>query len=512
MPRNGVRAIGILLLLPAVALGLWQLVLPSWQTVRFSVYSVPGFARGPSRFLGLESYLGPWDDWTVAVTALIGVAAFALVGLVGGLLGVLTARAQGTTRVAVRAALGVMMILFAPVGVGLALRTDLRGGPDAQLLFWIMSVALLPIGSALTAVVVAAALRPGGTTAPRAVVRTVVVMFGLGLVTALALALQMLAFPAVVIGNGADTLGQAIYRYGFQFLDVARAAAISTVMLAVLAVLGVIVTVALLMLRLRVDLIPADPAAAPDRRGSWALAVALLTLVVFLVAAHEWVFGLAAPVPEDLSATDVRAVVRNTWLPPAFTTAVQVLAGVMAGFAIGALRPFGASSEALLLLFAPGLFVGLTPLLTAKYLSAAAAVRFSEVSLVPPMLLSVPAVFVFTFVFAGLRRAWVRDGSARVPVLLTGLSTVLLVTVVSWVAQAQSVTWNLVVAANSSRVAGPLLLGRLRAGDPLAPLPQQLATPVSLLILLAALAAFATVGLDQLVLRSGPLRNGLSRD
>ena len=137
------------------------------------------------------------------------------------------------------------------------------------------------------------------------------------------------------------------------------------------------------------------------------------------------------------------------------------------------------SSEALLLLFAPGLFVGLTPLLTAKYLAAAAAVRFAEISLVTPMLLSVPAVFVFTFVFAGLRRAWVRDRAARVQVLLTGLSTVLLVAVLSWVVQAQTVTWNLVVAANSSRVAGPLLLGRLRAGDPLAPLPQQLATPAA---------------------------------
>ena len=240
--------------------------------------------------------------------------------------------------------------------------------------------------------------------------------------------------------------------------------------------------------------------------------MALLTLVVFLVVAHEWVFGLAAPVPEGLSATDVGAVVRNTWLPPAFTTAVQVLVGALAGFAIGALRPFGESSEALLLLFAPGLFVGLTPLLTAKYLAAADAVQFSEISLVTPMLLSVPAVFVFSFVFAGLRRAWFQDRAARVQVLLTGLSTMLLVAVLSWVVQAQSVTWNLVVAANSSRVAGPLLLGRLRTGDPLAPLPQQLATPVPLLILLAALAAFATVGLDRLVLRAEPVRNGLSRD
>ena len=267
MPRRGVRAIGIVLILPAVALGIWQLVLPSWQTMRFSFYSLPGFARGPGRFLGLESYLGPWDDWTVAVTSLIGVAAFLVVGLVGLVLGVLTVRAQGRARLAVRAVLGVTMILYAPIGLGLALRTDIRGGSDAQLLFWILGVVLLPIGSALTAVVIAAALRPDGTTEPRERVRTVAVMFGLGLVTALALALQMLAFPAVVIGNGADTLGQAIYRYGFQFLDVARAAAISTAMLTVLAVLGVLVTVVLLMLRLRVELIPDEPAALADDRS-----------------------------------------------------------------------------------------------------------------------------------------------------------------------------------------------------------------------------------------------------
>ena len=99
--------------------------------------------------------------------------------------------------------------------MGLALRTDIRGGSDAQLLFWILSVALLPIGSALTALVIAAALRPDGTTDAPGARRTAVVMFGLGLVTALALALQMLAFPAVVIGNGANTPGQAIYRSAF---------------------------------------------------------------------------------------------------------------------------------------------------------------------------------------------------------------------------------------------------------------------------------------------------------
>ena len=69
-------------------------------------------------------------------------------------------------------------------------------------------------------------------------------MFGLGLVTALALALQMLAFPAVVIGNGADTLGQAIYRYGVPVPGCRAGGGDQHGHAGVLAVLGVIVTVA----------------------------------------------------------------------------------------------------------------------------------------------------------------------------------------------------------------------------------------------------------------------------
>ena len=145
----------MILLLPAAVIGVWQVLLPSWQTVRLSLFSVPGWGRGQSRFLGLEAYLGPRDDWLVGFGALVGVAVFLVVSLVGLLVGALTARAHGATRLAVRAVLGVTMIIYAPIGIGLTLRTGLRGVPDAQALFWILCVAMLPITSALTAVVIA---------------------------------------------------------------------------------------------------------------------------------------------------------------------------------------------------------------------------------------------------------------------------------------------------------------------------------------------------------------------
>ena len=64
----------------------------------------------------------------------------------------------------------------------------------------------------------------------------------------------------------------------------------------------------------------------------------------------------------------------------------------------------------------------------------------------PPLWVSIPAVYVFTFVAAGLRRAWDADPPVRSSVIVSGLATVVLAFVVSWVVQAQTVTWNLVVA------------------------------------------------------------------
>jgi hypothetical protein len=64
----------------------------------------------------------------------------------------------------------------------------------------------------------------------------------------------------------------------------------------------------------------------------------------------------------------------------------------------------GRRSEWLLLLFAPALFVALTPLLTAKFVGLVSSGSAPEASLVPPLFVGVPALFIFTLVAGGLRR------------------------------------------------------------------------------------------------------------
>ena len=88
-------------------------------------------------------------------------------------------------------------------------------------------------------------------------------------------------------------------------------------------------------------------------------------------------------------------------------------------------------------------------------------------------------------------------------IVLSGLSTVVLVGVVSWVVLAQTVTWSLLVAQDPDRASGPLRLFQLAQLSLGRELPQQIATPVPLLVVLGAVAAAATVGMDRLLVRFG---------
>jgi hypothetical protein len=515
---RGSRIAGGLLLIPAVAVGVWQVLVPAIQTVRTSLFTVDfSGRRGGGEFRGLEAYVEPGGRWLAAGTSLIGLGAFVVTGAIGLVVGVLAAHASQPTRLAVRALVGVMTVLYAPIGIGLALRAQIPGLSGVQLLFWVLCVALLPIGSALVALAVMAAARPDGKAGTGRRMAAVLLVLALGLGTTLALGLQMLGVPGIVVGS-VGTLGGLIYRSTFELLDIAQGAAISTVMLVPLSLLGVVVTILLLALRFRVELAPGLPRRfatyGPSRGvrgvvpGIAALVGTVLTLVIFFVVSRSWVAGLAAPVPDTLSTADVLRITANTWLPPAIAVAIQLLVGVLAGFGIGGLRPLGRYSEWLLLLFAPGLFIGLTPLLTTTFLGLIDE-RLAEASLVPPVFLNVAAVFVFTYVAGGLRRAWTTDRRYPVWIVLSGLSTVVLVGVVSWVVLAQTVTWSLLVAQDPDRASGPLMLFQLAQLSLGRELPQQIATPVPLLVVLGAVAAAATVGMDRLLVRLG--QNGDSR-
>ncbi len=514
------RLLGWLLLLPAVGLGIWQLAVPAGRTVWMSLYRTRGLpgGDGPGQFLGLEAYADAALGGPVLLGLAVGLPAFGGCGLLGVRSAGLAAGAPEGPRLAVRGVLGVLVVLYAPIGLALALRVAWRENLGVAFRGTARGRGLLPGGSALRALAVLAAAAPDRSGSAGGRVGTVGLVVGLGVVTTLSLGLQTFGLPVTVAGATRETAlpGVLIYLRGFQVFDLSAAAAVSTVLLGILALQGILVTVVLLGVGARVELTPARsrvpvhayaplPGAPAARAGLGRVAVglALLVLVVFLVLARAWVAGLFASLPSSLSFDEAVRIGLNTWVPPLLAVLVQVAVGALAGFGIGWLRPAGRRSEWLLLLFAPGLFVTLTPLLIATFVARTEAGTFGEGRLVPPLLVSIPAIYVFTFVAAGLRRGWDLDPAKRGRVVVTGLAVALVAVVVLWVLQAQSISWNLVSTPDPDRFGGPLTLVRLASALADGGIPQQLATPIPLLAVLAAVAAVGITGLDRLRLRVG---------
>lgn len=513
------RVFGWLLMLPAGGLGIWQLLIPAGRTVWTSLFRTRGLpgGDGPGQFLGLEAYADAELVGPVLLGLVVGLPAFLVAGLVGVAIGGLAAGASEGLRLAVRGVLGVLVVLYAPIGLALALRVVWRAGLGVSFLVPVLVLVILPVGTALVALVVMAAAAPDRAGAGGGRIGSVALVVGLGVVTALALGLQTFGLPAVIGMTGETALpGGLIYQGGFQRLDLSAAAAVSTVLLVILALLGVLVTVVLLAIGARVELTEARSRARVDAYGpvpgaeagrpglgGVALGLALLLLVVFLVLAREWVAGLFAPLPSSLSFDEAMRIGISTWVPPLLAVVGQVVVGALAGFGIGWLRPAGRRSEWLLLLFAPGLYVTLTPLLIAKFVAATEAGSFGEGSMRPPLLVSIPLVYVFTFVAAGLRRGWDLNPAKRGRVVVTALAVVVVAFVVLWVLQAQSITWNLISTTDPDQFGGPLTLVRLASASTGDGIPQQLATPIPLLAVLAAVAAVGITGLDRLRLRVG---------
>jgi hypothetical protein len=191
--------------------------------------------------------------------------------------------------------------------------------------------------------------------------------------------------------------------------------AVSTVIFLIVALLGILATVLLILGRLRLKYEPRDETAASSARGSalgW-LVVVIAGIVVFAATVLPVLLGLFRTLASlgdglDLFGVSIPRVWLNSLLPPALVIfLVQLPVAYLGALGIGAVRPFGRRSEWLLLLFSPWLFVTSLPL------AFAAVQNLREVestesmfALAPPILLSVPMMFIFTLFFMGQESKW----------------------------------------------------------------------------------------------------------
>ncbi|MEV5327910.1 hypothetical protein AB0K67_27570 [Nonomuraea sp. NPDC052634] len=537
-PRTGARALGLLLVLPALVGTLITLVLPTAQTIWLSFQS-GGVLREIS-YAGTANYAKLFGDdasWRALglTVSLIGFPLLVAL-VVGPLLALALDRAGTWVRRAGRVLLSLAVVTFSPVAVAtswlrgllpessglVALAQELRDPATAPgALRLIVAAATFGLVCALAVIAFLPALR-GGT--PRAAAVVVGVLVALAVVAA---GLQTFALGQVLTGaqRATQTLAGLQYDYAFREAQFGLGAAVATLTGAVLGVLGIAATVIAVASGLRITLTRKDapagslgakgtavpmavgaaagyghqpaaghdggagaygppdgqpspylqgggqPARAGREQAAWTgqgqaaspgeqvveagqkrtspapagMAIGIAALAAAAVAAFlltwPWMDGALASRAGE--AGTLRTQI-NTWLPALVGALVSVGVAYLAALGIGGLRPLGRASEWLLLIFAPWLFVGSGPLSVANWHNARSLGLIDTfAALIPPLLVSVPALLVLTLLCKGLAERTDRDFFSGV--FLPSLPMAGILTGAVTLVNAHDVLWPLLV-------------------------------------------------------------------
>jgi hypothetical protein len=518
--RRRARSVaGLLLVLPAAAMLVVSYGSPTVWTIRTG-WGQPLAADGFGFALSL------------AVVPLLTVL------VIAPLLAYAAHRAGRPARWLLRLGLAVPMVCFTPTAFATAwlLSRDrqvpgLRGSagwrvgqvPDAG--GWVVRLATwstlfgLVCGVGVTLYLAALRARePGRPMRP-----AVLTVGGLAAVAVIAACLQVYAYPMLLSGRRPLTPMVAQHQTAFVSFRAGPAAAQATLLLGVLAGLGLLATAVVILTRLRVEVDPVsrwleEPTGWHSGGSVAALAVGLAAvLAVTGYGLWPWLTRLGGGAPP--AGVSPASVLFNTWLPPLVSTVVGVGVALLAGFGIGALRPLGSCSELLLLPFAPWLFVGLGPLSLAGFDRARAAGQLNTfIGLVPPTWLAIPALMIFTVLFRGLaaeslvldraQGSWVSGGwRAGLGLMRPAVPMVVLVGGATMLAHAQNLSWSYVVAADAEHLTGPLLAVRQLAELPASNVSVGLVLPVLLVIIFAVgLGVLQLFFLDRVTLRVGGSR------
>ncbi|MEV5634180.1 sugar ABC transporter permease [Micromonospora tulbaghiae] len=520
--------IGLALAVPAVIAWVWSYVLPTLSTVARS-FRGDG-PRGSGESVGTANYEAAFVDGVagqIGFALLLGLVPLAVALLFAPLLAVLADRAGRAARLVTRGVLALPLAAYAPVAVLLGLRADrieagtLTRDLQSPRLFLTSTLTQVTFGLvvAVAATLYLSALRrrdPGHRPAP-----AMVAVGGLLALGVLATALQTYAAPAILTGGGprgdSATPVFTTVQTAFRTMRLGVGSATSTLLLVLLGLLGLAAAALVLATRLRIEFdgwrdrpVAGTAESSPGRRPliTGLVAVALLVVAgVTVWASLPWLRNSSSGTGRLPAAVDTSTVLVNTWLPPLLSTLVAVTLAALAGFGIGALRPLGRFSELLLVPFAPWLFVGVGPLAVAGYERTRDAGQLgSFLGLVPPVWLSVPALFAFTLLFRGQHARWRAGGGAGRTLLLPALPMLAVTALPTWLAHAQAPLWATLVGRGPDSMTAPVLVQMLvdRRFGADGGLPLGLVLPLPLLVLFVLLFAVLTVGyLERLAIRVG---------
>jgi ABC-type sugar transport system permease subunit len=469
------KVIGGLLAVPALVLAVLTLLVPTVEIVGTSMRAERLIGRGEGEDVGFGNYARVLDDptwWDSVWFALSLVVVPILVAVVvAPLLAAAAAWAGGWARLTTRVTLSFALVVFSPVALAIAWQRTFRDDPgllaEPDVAAWTMRtvVAMMSFGvvCAVGVLIFLPVFRARETRRP--IWPALFATAGVTTLALLAIGLQHFTVPYIMTNFGPTNRTMTpvglIFRQAFSRADLGVGAAVSAVLLAILALLGVGAVLIVILTRLRVSLLPfrrqrppAEPA-APAGINPGAIVVAVLALVAVLVAVvlngRPWFDALSGSAPDAPPDTADR-----TWSSAAVGAVVSVGVAYLAAVGISGLRPLGRFSEWLLLPFAPWLFVGVAPLSIAVFKSAAEEGQLDTESVLrPPVLVSVASLLILAMLCHGQSHRWRHQVAAGASTGGAFVRTVLLPTlplagflfVVTLLLNAQDLLWPLLVAA-----------------------------------------------------------------
>jgi len=358
-----------------------------------------------------------------------------------------------------------------------------------------------------------AALRGSGEQAPswRQVWKPLVASWGVGLLATLALSLQSFTLSYALTGGGPANVTATLmlyqYNQAFKFFRFGAGAAVATLILLVLMLLGLAAGLIVALIGPRLEMTPGSKKSGLlSREGQpgrgRAVAIALLAVMLLGSVAACSLSGLpmlwntlnsiktsaeilrpSSPLfPSSPSLTayselakkiPVGQVFVNSFLPLLLSLLLlQIPIAYVGALGIGAVRPLGKWSEWLLLLFSPWLFVTVSPLSIVAYQNLQQARLLNTLAaLTPPIMLSVPMLFILTLFFKGQEPHWRAaraegQGVVRAFLLkfvLPSLPLVALLASVALLVGLQDLLWPLLVVTKLENMTISGMLLRLRA-------------------------------------------------
>jgi ABC-type sugar transport system permease subunit len=528
-PRAGggvaARVVGWVLLVPALVLTVMTLVIPSVRTIAASFESRNLLPGGETEDVGFDNYdavFGQLNFWSalgfaLSLVVVPMVVAVVVAPLVAAALDWAGAWARWTARIV----LSLTVVVFSPVAWSYARLLDLRDDPTRlasldQAAGTVRSTtAMMTVGVVLAVGLMIFLPVFRARAERRPMWPALFAVAGVAVLGVVAVGLQQFTVPYVLTRFGPADLTTTpvglMFMNAFTTMRLGVGAAVGTVLLALLAVLGIAAVLIIVLTRLRVSLVPLRRPPVPRKLNPGAIVLAVLVLAAVITSlvlnALPWFNALSGDEP-PLSGTQ-----GHTWGPAINGAVVSVGVAYLAALGISGLRPLGRHSEWLLMAFAPWLFVGLAPLSIEFFLSAQEDGSLNtEDALGPQILVSLVSLVIIALLCRGQAEQWQRQVAEGAPAGPTFVQTVLVPTlplagllfVVTALLNAQDFLWPLLVSSDPDNDTAVLSLYRLTTEVSRNDVSVASATPLLAIVLGAlAIAAAQVLHLDRMVATTG---------